>query len=328
LDLLIELAVDTVKLMRHFVAALLMQIISLSPASATLSFISEELRSAPAPQPDAPLNPAEALRRQPDRGYFERRLNEIEDRLRFLKPEESDLKFELRADRAALLIRSNEKSQIQQAVTELMTLARQDANRYEVAANLSLAYERLGKLDEALQWAEKSLRLHPHPKSSTDWMWLLILQGKKNRLQADAENPPASILGADFGDGPRVIWPLVPDAASWAQRTKYALFYHIRERLLFEELPNPVIADLLFDYGNLHILMNAPGAAVELYEFAQTAGYTNSELLNKRLQHYRPQVSKPAWYARRPLFTISAAVIAVLTSILVMWYKLRHQKNR
>ncbi|HEY1784514.1 MAG TPA: hypothetical protein VGG30_03160 [Pirellulales bacterium] len=102
-----------------------------------------------------------------------------------------------------------------------------------------------------------------------------------------------SVLGLDFSAGvrPRMPAQTVTDIDGHTKtlvEVRAALEDQLRERLSLVEAPDAVVANLLFDLGNLLMLEHTPDLAYRVYQVADRYA------LNVPLIHQRLAASRPA----------------------------------
>jgi hypothetical protein len=96
------------------------------------------------------------------------------------------------------------------------------------------------------------------------------------------------VLGVKFGSSKK---PKIPTAlplnnsaeTQTLQEVENALFYQLHERLQFVAKPNAIVADLLFDLGNIVSLDNrGAGAAIGVYQLALQYAPVQRDIVEKR----------------------------------------------
>jgi tetratricopeptide (TPR) repeat protein len=159
-------------------------------------------------------------------------------------------------DYAAALLHLGE---IKPALAVLVRIEQTSPGLYATATNLGTAYELAGKNEYALGWIRAGIRRNPQSHEGSEWVHAAILETKL----ALARNPDwlrtHSVLGLDFGTGkiprmPRVFPRDNTGKPTNALATREAIHIQMAERLQFVSPPEPIVGDLLFDYGNLLML--------------------------------------------------------------------------
>jgi tetratricopeptide (TPR) repeat protein len=153
---------------------------------------------------------------------------------------------------------------------------------YATAANLGTAYELLGMNDSALHWIKRSVEIDPNSHEGSEWIHVKILEAKIASKDDPNYFRSHSILGIDLGDDRVPVNKNNIDIVKIAGQIRYQL----QERMTFVKPPDPVVAQLLFDYGSLTAMNDNVKSAIRVYEQARKYGYTG-ELVDKREEHFR-----------------------------------------
>ena len=165
-------------------------------------------------------------------------------------------------------------------------------SKYATAANLGTAYELQGNNRGALNWTREGIRRNHDAHSGTEWLHVRILEAKIALRTDPSWLKSHSVLALDFGTAPEPRMPRTfpkgnSGAALDAEQGKKAIFYQLRERLEFTTRPDPSVADLLFDLGNLLVLTDVLESAAAVYSFALEFTPVNQQAVQKRLQYVR-----------------------------------------
>lgn len=148
---------------------------------------------------------------------------------------------------------------------------------YATAANLGTTYELLGQVDSALLWINKAIKINPDSHNGSEWIHLKILEAK---LKANGDEKyflTHSILSLDFGDAEK------PENKNELDLLKLRkqLYHQLNERMTFVKPKDPIVAQLLFDLGNLSAMTMDVKSGLQVYAVAKEYGFS-SELLDKR----------------------------------------------
>ncbi len=149
--------------------------------------------------------------------------------------------------------------------------------RYSTASNIGTAYELIGNNKEALKWIEKAIEIEPNSHSRSEWIHVNIL---KTKIKGDQYISSEHLIGKDFG---KEKYPKSDLNKDELQLLKMQLYYQLNERISFVKHKDKIVAQLLFDLGNLAFLTNQKEDAMEDYEMAKEYGF-ESPVLNERLQ--------------------------------------------
>ncbi|GAB4093789.1 tetratricopeptide repeat protein [Flaviaesturariibacter terrae] len=155
-------------------------------------------------------------------------------------------------------------------------IEREKPGRYATASNLGTVYELMGRNDSALYWIRRAVAINPASHNGSEFIHVHILEAKV----AGSSNPSSrELTGTDFGSGP------LPVQAGGMPRYELAaaLFFQLNERMTFIRNEDPIVARLLFDYGNIAFLERDSGLAREAYEAAGRYGFRDP-LLARRTQ--------------------------------------------
>lgn len=149
--------------------------------------------------------------------------------------------------------------------------------RYSTASNIGTAYELIGNNKEALKWIEKAIEIEPNSHFRSEWIHVNIL---KTKIKGDQYISSEHLIGKDFG---KEKYPKSDLNKDELQLLKMQLYYQLNERISFVKPKDKIVAQLLFDLGNLAFLTNQKEDAMEDYEMAKEYGF-ESPVLNERLQ--------------------------------------------
>jgi tetratricopeptide (TPR) repeat protein len=187
-------------------------------------------------------------------------------------------------------------SRAAEAIPVLVKIEKEHPGLYPTAANLGTAYELAGDNVRALQWIAESIRRNGNAHDGTEWLHVRILEAKLAHAKDPRWFTKNSTLGIDTGTA---VEPKVP--ATWPKRNDgkpgtrdivaNALRYQLRERLQFVSAPDPVVADLFYDWGNLAYHSVTLETAEALY--LQAVGFGVAKPLAKqRLAHVQGLLKK------------------------------------
>lgn len=148
-------------------------------------------------------------------------------------------------------------------------------NRYSTASNIGTAYELIGDNENALKWISKALVLNPDSHNKSEWIHQNILKIKLKQLQLSSE----SLINRDFGNEDFPVSTLIKEDLN---SLKNQLYFQLNERRSFIQAKDEIIAQLLFDYGNILLLLGEKEAK-DVYEIAKQYGFSN-ELIDRRIE--------------------------------------------
>lgn len=249
----------------------------------------------------------------------------------------------LRNDYAVLLVRAGE---LDEALAVLNEIEAVNPGMYPTAANLGTVYELSGDVERALHWIQEGIARNPKSHSGSEWIHVRILQAKQEMAKDPGWLKSHSILGLDFGNEARPHQPTDEEIAALCGVSEHGdsqlglLNYHmtvqLEERTSLVKVPDPIVADLLFDLCNVLALQGPLENAIAIGELAQQYELPRDELLQLRLQHFRKLVRE----AEKPLLSpnqqIEQAIISFLIFVslcllvfvaLVVWWVRRRRKR-
>jgi tetratricopeptide (TPR) repeat protein len=152
---------------------------------------------------------------------------------------------------------------------------------YNTAANLGTTYELLGENDSALYWIKKALALNPNSHNGSEWIHVKILEAKIKANGNEKYLWTHSILSLNFG---KDKVPVNMDSID-LYNLDNQLYDQLNERMSFIKPKDPIIAQLLFDLGNIRAIGRNVKSGLEVYKYAEEYGY-KSELLDTRKSYF------------------------------------------
>ena len=164
-----------------------------------------------------------------------------------------------------------------EAVKLYLDIEKLEPNRYSTASNIGTAYELIGQNEKALFWIKKSVEIDPKSHKSSEWIHVKILEAK---IKGQEFYTSSFLLNTEFGIETNPISKLNKDEL---EKLSDGLYYQLNERVSFVEPKEKIVAQLLFDLGNIAFLLNNYSDAVADYEQAKTYGFTG-ELIEQRIK--------------------------------------------
>lgn len=203
----------------------------------------------------------------------------VERNLRFWKKKSTELlkryhqtdSIEYYSDYGVVLILLGE---YQKAKMVFLSVEKQTPDLYRTASNLGTLYELTGKADSALYWIKKSVRIYPNSHEGSEWIHIRILEFKLQKQH----NYNRSVLRLNFGHEAK---PSNPQHYNLREISSH-LRYQLQERINFIPAPDPIIANLYFDYGNALAQTASVELAMDCYQEAERYGYKGN-LLSVRM---------------------------------------------
>ncbi|MDJ1472152.1 hypothetical protein [Xanthocytophaga flava] len=170
--------------------------------------------------------------------------------------------------------------QYKEAKNVFSTIENIQPNLYATAANLGTAYELLGKNDSAYYWIQKGITLNPESHFGSEWLHLKVLEIK---LKGLSNLNSQFMLGTDLGNDtiPKSSLPLKK-----LEELRNHITYQLHERRIFVKAPEPIVAFLSFQLGNIEAITDDITESLLSYNSAYEYGF-RSELFAKRYLKFK-----------------------------------------
>lgn len=198
-------------------------------------------------------------------------------------------------------------------------------NRYSTASNMGTAYELIGNNKEALEWIQKSVKISSKSHFYSEWIHVNILKAK---IKGEKHVTSNSLIEQDFGKG---NFPKTTLAEHTLKGLREQIYYQLNERMSFVEPKDKIVAQLLFDLGNISYLLKDKEGANEVYELSKEYGF-DDPILEKRQKLYsilttekveKKIITEVKFQAksmrRHQLMGIFASVLALIFSGLIIF---------
>lgn len=153
---------------------------------------------------------------------------------------------------------------------------------YATAANRGTVEELLGNDKEAYRWIKRGLEINPDSHQGSEWIHLKILEAKVHANGNPDYYRTHDILGLDFGQDKIPVKNTKRDL----HQTKKQLYYQLAERMTFVPPKDPIVAQLLFDAGNITAITDDVKTASDVYAQAREYGYSGA-LIDKREKYFQ-----------------------------------------
>lgn len=178
-------------------------------------------------------------------------------------------------------------------------------NSYEVATNLGTAYELSGDNSNALKWIKEGIKRNPDSHYGTEWLHVKILETKLK-----LEDDPDYLQNNHVVDFEELYYN--------TYKYREAIFYQLRERMLFVKPKDPLVADLLYAYA---IVNSENGGFLEYsreaLELSEKYGYSNLQELAEIKKEYQNIIDHVALIENLKL----VGYVAVFFLLLFIAYK-------
>jgi len=177
------------------------------------------------------------------------------------------------SDKGILLI---VQGRYKEAIDLYLEIERLEPNRYSTASNIGTAYELIGDNENALKWIKKAVEINSASHQNSEWIHVNILEAK---IKGESFYTTKHLLNTDFGTEKA---PSSTMSKEELEALHKALYYQLNERVSFVKENDKIVAQLLFDLGNIAFLLGELNDAFEDYKRAQYYGFTG-ELLGVRI---------------------------------------------
>lgn len=211
------------------------------------------------------------------------------------------------------------------AVKLLEKLYARFPSEYNIVANLGTAYEVTGENEKALGLLRKAVAINPQSHHGSEWIHIRILEQK-----VTATPDYTQIIGLPAGQNYRE-WLSGKNyhLAMPADTLMIQIAYQLHERISFVPFPDPIVGQLILDFGDLVAMTYSKEEAAPFYERALLY---DPKLFNtiaaRRATHTFPLLAGAIVAKRKNGFDwlyIGAAVILVIGAVV---YFSRRRKDQ
>lgn len=190
--------------------------------------------------------------------------------------------------------------------------------RYSTASNMGTAYELMGNNIEALKWIEKSIEIKPESHFSSEWIHANILKAK---IKGSENYISESLIQTDFGSKKIPETDLTKDELF---KLRKSLFYQLNERISFVKPEDKIVAQLLFDLGNVAFLMKFKDEALRDYEEAKDYGFKDPIIQQRMMSLSSMTDSKKARHSSidestEEIMKVALSVFSLLFSAMIVF---------
>jgi tetratricopeptide (TPR) repeat protein len=201
-----------------------------------------------------------------------------------------------------------------EAIQLYLNIEQKSPNRYATSANLGTAYELSGQNELALAWIKKAIKINPLSHHESEWIHVKILEAKIKGSQLINSR---FLLNTDFGINTQPHTTLTNEQL---KKLSQALYFQLNERMSFIKENDLIVAQLLFDLGNINFLLNDYYSASGNYLQAKEYGFTNQLLIEKRLAEIQRLINlKEAIQTEREKtfsYQFFSFIVAIFTSFI------------
>ena len=163
----------------------------------------------------------------------------------------------------------------QAGIEVLQRIEKETPNLYATASNLGTAYELLGNLPLAVQWIQEGINRDPNSHHGTEWLHVLILQAKQKLLTEPGFLNMHHLIDLTNSFKETDLIEIHGTPYSIA-KIRDALFYQLRERMVFVKPQEPIVADLLYTFAKIEEQTTVLNEANKLLDMAINYGYTDA----------------------------------------------------
>lgn len=206
--------------------------------------------------------------------------------------------------------------------------------RYSTAVNLGTAYELKGELELALKWIREGIRRNSESHLGTEWLHVEIL---KTRIKLK-ENPGylrqnhVIKLPDSYSKTSSIQ---IEDRQLTIAQIADSIHYQLQERMIFVKPPDPVVADLLFTFGEIEGRTNVVESGIKLFEMANDYGFANPDLITGDIKRYEQSILHgKIWRIIRIALSVLAFMIVLVFAWRKKWFFLsgaayrKHQRDK
>ena len=163
-----------------------------------------------------------------------------------------------------------------EALNLYLEIEKKSPNRYSTASNIGTIYELLGDNKKAYFWIEKGIQINPSSHAGSEWLHLKILEAKIN---AEKNLDSNFFFSTSFGTFNN---PQTELSDAKIEKLISDTYYQLNERITFIKDNDIIIANLLFDLGNLCLIESKYHEALEILKMAKEYGLEVSATVDER----------------------------------------------
>lgn len=153
-----------------------------------------------------------------------------------------------------------------ESIPILENLLKDKPNEYEIIANIAVAYELNGQIDEALTSLKKSISLNPKSHKESEWFHLRILEAAINLRENKLNPEEISVLKLQSNTSAKI---------------GFQISYQLKERIPLTKAPNNLLSKAIEESADFYGANISLEWAIELYAIA--IGYSSDNSMKMKL---------------------------------------------
>jgi len=215
------------------------------------------------------------------------------------------------------------KGEYDKGIAKLMEIEKEGKKLYEMASNLGTAYELQGNIPLAIEWIEEGIKRNAESHGGTEWLHVLILETKLE-LENNAtllEHQHIITLPYHFTETTTIK---IKDKNYTIKEVRDALFYQLRERLIFVKPKDKVVADLLYTFAKIEEQTTIVEEADKLLVMAQEYGFDNQTEIDIIYHNLNKSITNMRQKAAFSTFLILILVVFLL----IIFIKIRKKRRK
>ena len=174
--------------------------------------------------------------------YFQNKVDRIDENFEL----DYDDYYKSQSDKAAYLMKLNRSKE---ALSILRDLYQEHPLSYNIVINLGTAYELNGKPDSALFFIKKGMEMNQDSHHGSEWFHEKVLEAKLALEQNPNWLKESRVLDVDWK-----IPANTPDTMKYYDQLTgilHDIAYQLEERIPFTPTPDPMMANILNEFGDL-----------------------------------------------------------------------------
>ena len=216
--------------------------------------------------------------------------------------------------------------ELNEALAILKKIEEAEPGLYNTATNLGTVYELNGNVEKAIHWIREGVSRNPKSHEGSEWIRVRILEVKQQLAKDPEWLKTHSVLGVDFGNGPKPQLPENFDGTGQKltlETLTQHLDYQLGERVPLVDPPDAIVGDLLFDYANCKALSGDIELAISLLTLAESYGAPQSQILTTR----RSSLQSVIVQSYLPMIAFGVIALLGLVAMILVAYRTRLRRR-